>query len=521
MTAQISAYNVIGSTAAVHHLPDDVALLALPDAQLCNFFRVSLLTVARWRADVSRRHSPLFPQITFSAHKESTSAGRKALRPLVTRAVNLLHRSPPAQVAASNSPYAHSLADVRDTTRWAIFVKASAPLPTGLPTLDAALLGGLRRGWVTELTGLANSGKTTVAASWCRHTLKDAGRMSMEGCDWVWLQSYSTIEAAVWSIAADAELSDTAARRGKSGQDAVHVACLSDLEALQRLVQCWLDDPTSLHSVGVVVLDSITEMVRNSFSFREQDALQRHDALAGVLQMLKQLAEERQVAVLILTQQHARHASPFRSDAAGIAGEEYGDRDSDDKHVLDGHARAGGARPSLSSFDGEFRSSWQSENGRLGSPDVGELGRLFFHNVNVRLRLREVDRADTVVSATAAASATYGGVATSDPATLSFSTHPRSPQWQLEILKCPLCAPFAIAVQLRVSRCSGWPKATTGASKENASADAEPDSLLLSVVEVPELDTAQQLGEAAGGGELLHTSIDPWDYTEIPTFVYV
>jgi hypothetical protein len=482
--------------------PQDATLLALPDAQLCSLFRASLQKVWWWRAEVSRQHSPLFHPTNGTvpstrAAKGFTSADVEGYRTeqreattaaaqhrALQTAADLLHGrgflhtaetlTLAHQLAQSTTSEASGVSSSADFTTTVVVAPASSSSPstpcspvlsTGLPTLDAATLGGLRRGWVTELTGLPSCGKTTLAASWCRHVL----RCSAQGCDVVWLQSSAAVHTAVVSIGVE---DNSVAEQRRCLQDALHVACLLDLDALQDLLQLWLGDPASLRTVGLVVLDSLSELVHRSFSYGGEDGLQRHDALASVLQALKRVAEERQVSVLLLSQQQ-QAPLPSRSSVSA-------EEDSD--------WTAAAAAPPLIG------------RGASASVEVGALGRLFFHSVNVRLRLREVCGADA---------------AAFDSATFAFTASPTRTQWQLEVLKCPLCAPLAIVLQLRVSPLLPALGSTGAAGTATCSS-------LLSVVEGPGQDTVQPLRDTEdAGGELLYASIDPWDYTEIQTFVYM
>lgn len=380
----------------------------------------------------------------------------------------------------------------------------TSALATGLPTLDAALLGGLRRGWITELTGLPNSGKTTLAMAWCRHQLQRD-----TSCDCVWLQSKPCVDLALLALA-ELDGKKLADQSRRDVRDAVHVASLPDLDALHALLQTWLSDAASLNSVGLLVIDSITELARNTFSYRAHDTLQRHDALANLMQTLKRLAEEQQVAVLVLTQHHPLQASPFRRDyQSGVpteSEEEDGDLHADSYARSVDASRSGGRPPNAG--------DQPSDRGLLHSPDVGELGRLFFHNVNVRLRVREAVPTYADAEAAAAAAPIFF-----DPATMAFTAPPLRPQWQLEVLKCPLCAPLAIGLRLAVVQCGER-------RSEEAKAEVEEETgvipFFLSVVEQPERRAMQPASETTGaGGEGLYASIDPWDYTEIPAFLYL
>ena len=70
--------------------------------------------------------------------------------------------------------------------------KAGAPWPTGIPTLDMALGGGLPRGRITELTGPIAVGKTAL--------LRQAVAGVLHSGAWVaWIDAGRTLAAAPWS----------------------------------------------------------------------------------------------------------------------------------------------------------------------------------------------------------------------------------------------------------------------------------------------------------------------------------
>jgi len=70
--------------------------------------------------------------------------------------------------------------------------QAGAPWPTGLPTLDAALGGGIQRGRITELTGPLAVGKTALLRQVVRQVLTTGA--------WVaWIDAGRTLAPAPWA----------------------------------------------------------------------------------------------------------------------------------------------------------------------------------------------------------------------------------------------------------------------------------------------------------------------------------
>ncbi|GET86629.1 hypothetical protein, conserved [Leishmania tarentolae] len=511
----------VDSGAHVFHCnpPDDSSFLVTPDTELCARHRASLAQVWVWRTRLSQQQSPLYPRMLRIA-APSAGGGREPEVTMETAvkggtlyslhrpctAADLLHSrrrpTPPNSLAGSGvGAHGRVLAEASDAPAVATASSPHLFLPTGLGSLDAALLGGLRRGWVTELTGLPGTGKTTVAASWCRNSLYRA-RSCGVAHDCVWLQSGSTVHSAVLGIAHE----ETDANELPSLADAVHVACLSGLDDLQQLLGRWQGTAVSasaLSTVGLIVMDSITDLMRRSFRYEDDDALERHEVLATILQSLKRLAEEQQVAVLVITQQQ-RYSSPaFRQSAIQHTSrgmyEEDSNEDEDDSEargrVCGVHAE--GSTGIVDSHAG--RSDFSSE-------DVGQLGRLFFHNVNVRLQLRAGVPSDGCRHSPCTPLGAGGPERDGEALRL---------RWQLEVLKSPLCAPFTVGLQLRaptpLSRSDGLP--------------CVPELPLY----VEEIDGGDMSGEAAvppapntqfeEGISLL--SLDPWDYTEVPSFLYL
>ncbi|CBZ24478.1 conserved hypothetical protein [Leishmania mexicana MHOM/GT/2001/U1103] len=500
-------------------MPDDSAFLVAPDAELCARHHASLAQVWAWRARLSQQQSPLYHRTSTvaapsaSGHPEPKDTTETTLegdtlhsphRPCT--AADLLRSccrpTPPHPLASSGSD-AHGRVSTVASAAAAVVAASSSHLflPTGLRSLDAALLGGLRRGWVTELTGLPGTGKTTLAAAWCRSCLRHA-RSCGATHDCVWLQSGSAVHSAVLAIAHE----EPDATELPPLADAVHVACLSNLDGLQQLLDRWQGTEVSaspLSTVGLIVLDSITDLMRRSFRFEDDDALQRHEALATTLQSLKRLAEEQRVAVLVITQQQ-RHPWPAFGQSS-ISHTSRGVYEADGNED-EGDSEAWGSGYVRHASGGSGVVGPHACRGDFSSEDVGQLGRLFFHNVNVRLQLRAgVRPAGCRPSPCTPCGA---GGPEGDREALRF-------RWQLEVLKSPLCAPFAVALRLRVPTPlsgSDGPPCVPGLPLCVEEIDGEDGSRGAAVPLAPNTQFEEGL-------PLL--SLDPWDYTEVPSFLYL
>ncbi|AYU76792.1 hypothetical protein, conserved [Leishmania donovani] len=500
-------------------MPDDSAFLVTPDAELCARHHASLAQVWAWRTQLSQQQSPLYHRTSTiaapsaSGHREPQDTTETTLeggtphsphRPCT--AANLLRsccRATPPHLLTGSGSDAHGRVSAAASAAAAVVAASSSHLflPTGLRSLDAALLGGLRRGWVTELTGLPGTGKTTLAAEWCRSCLRHA-RSCGTAHDCVWLQSGSAVHSAVLATAHE----EADATELSSLVDAVHVACLSSLDGLQQLLARWQGTEGSaspLSTVGLIVLDSITDLMRRSFRCEDDDALQRHEALATTLQSLKRLAEEQRVAVLVITQQQ-RHPWPAlgrSSISHTIRGvyEEDGNEDEDD-------SEAWGSEYSRHASGGAGVVGPHACRSDFSSEDVGQLGRLFFHNVNVRLQLRAGVRS---AGCRPSPSKPFdAGGPEGDREALRL-------RWQLEVLKSPLCAPFAVGLQLRVPTslsCSDDPPCVPGLPLCVEEVDDDDGSRGSAVPLAPNTQVEEGLS-------LL--SLDPWDYTEVPSFLYL
>ncbi|CAC9459899.1 conserved hypothetical protein [Leishmania infantum JPCM5] len=497
-------------------MPDDSAFLVTPDAELCARHHASLAQVWAWRTQLSQQQSPLYHRTSTiaapsaSGHREPQDTTETTLeggtphsphRPCT--AANLLRsccRATPPHLLTGSGSDAHGRVSAAASAAVVAASSSHLFLPTGLRSLDAALLGGLRRGWVTELTGLPGTGKTTLAAEWCRSCLRHA-RSCGTAHDCVWLQSGSAVHSAVLATAQEADATELS-----SLVDAVHVACLSSLDGLQQLLARWQGTEGSaspLSTVGLIVLDSITDLMRRSFRFEDDDALQRHEALATTLQSLKRLAEEQRVAVLVITQQQ-RHPWPAlgrSSISHTIRGvyEEDGNEDEDD-------SEAWGSEYSRHASGGAGVVGPHACRSDFSSEDVGQLGRLFFHNVNVRLQLRAGVRS---AGCRPSPSKPFdAGGPEGDREALRL-------RWQLEVLKSPLCAPFAVGLQLRVPTslsCSDDPPCVPGLPLCVEEVDDDDGSRGSAVPLAPNTQVEEGLS-------LL--SLDPWDYTEVPSFLYL
>lgn len=192
-------------------------------------------------------------------------------------------------------------------------------LPTGLPTLDAALSGGVPCDSVTELVGPAGVGKTQmsmtmVVAASVPTSLGGYG----DQCSMLYLDTENKFSSLrLVEIATERfpqhycagsgggeGLPEVSAKEAKSRlqrlTSRVHVYRIN---TPQELVSCVksLDKAIIEHGARLVVLDSIASVLRRGSGQRAGFA-QRHDLLAGTAAALKSIADTFHIPVVVTNQ---------------------------------------------------------------------------------------------------------------------------------------------------------------------------------------------------------------------------
>lgn len=174
-----------------------------------------------------------------------------------------------------------------------------APLPTGLPSLDAALYGGLPRRGVTELVGPAGVGKTQLCSTLVATCGTAVAYIDTE-------KKFSAERllaiAAARGASSEEQLTSLAERvRVLGARNSAEL--LRRVQELQRLV---IDE-----GVGLVVCDSIAALSRADFNVgggvggptSSRSALMaRQDALGKVASALKHLSESTGTVVVVTNQ---------------------------------------------------------------------------------------------------------------------------------------------------------------------------------------------------------------------------
>nr|CCC95326.1 unnamed protein product [Trypanosoma congolense IL3000] len=189
-------------------------------------------------------------------------------------------------------------------------------IPTGFECLDTAIAGGVGRGSVTEITGASGSGKTVFAL----HLMKGAARLSSgEGTPyhtlWITSDGYSSfpVKAAsnVLGSGLDGCVSNTSCFAGSSREAAGRALKMAQglsvvvVSTITQLLECLpkLREHVSFSSgVRLVVVDDLNTMVRRSYSGVDEEVLERHNAVASLMQSFKIIAQEFSVAIVVLTQ---------------------------------------------------------------------------------------------------------------------------------------------------------------------------------------------------------------------------
>lgn len=166
-------------------------------------------------------------------------------------------------------------------------------VPFGQPLLDAAL-GGLRAGAVVELAGPPGSGRAALAAAWLRRARRPA----------LWLHSGSARHTAA------------VAQRAGPLVSFLQTPVLTD--AVACVEQLLAAAPAALR---LLVVSDFSVMVRRDCGRLAPDDFARQGALAAAVQLLKALAGEQRLTVLLITECAAvRQRQAVSPEAAGELG---------------------------------------------------------------------------------------------------------------------------------------------------------------------------------------------------------
>ena len=209
-------------------------------------------------------------------------------------------------------------------------------VPTGLTNLDAILLGGFRKGSITELAGKAGTGKTQltlqtcISASACRNlgsifidtenklSLNRLAEMASKKCARGTFPGFAYEDAASQSMNAQNQPSSSLSR--VDPQTVLQNMAVFQPTSTDELIEVLksLEDHILLHNhkacaasvedvadvpqlpIGVLVIDSIAAPARRDFG--KGTPLERTTSILQCAQILKRLADELDLVVIAINQ---------------------------------------------------------------------------------------------------------------------------------------------------------------------------------------------------------------------------
>ncbi|RNF10631.1 DNA repair protein [Trypanosoma rangeli] len=180
-------------------------------------------------------------------------------------------------------------------------------ISTGQQGLDGALRGGVGCGLITEVTGAAGAGKTALALSLAMHAAthpKTDGRRVRT----LWITTdLSAFPAAVAAEVLQWHLDARSCSGDEGGENVGNVLCnvavtiCPTLAQLREYLPALRGHVARQTDLRLVVIDNFTVLVRRSFPGVENEVKERHEAVAELMSVLKSLAQEFCVAVVIAT----------------------------------------------------------------------------------------------------------------------------------------------------------------------------------------------------------------------------
>ncbi|ESL09556.1 DNA repair protein [Trypanosoma rangeli SC58] len=180
-------------------------------------------------------------------------------------------------------------------------------ISTGQRCLDDALRGGVGCGMIMEVTGASGTGKTALALGLAMHAAthpKTDGRRART----LWITTdLSAFPAAVaaevlqWHLAARSCSGDEGSENVGNVLRNVAVRICSTLAQLREYLPALRGHVARQTDLRLVVIDNFTVLVRRSFPGVEDEVKERHEAVAELMNVLKSLAQEFRVAVVIAT----------------------------------------------------------------------------------------------------------------------------------------------------------------------------------------------------------------------------
>jgi recombination protein RecA len=169
-------------------------------------------------------------------------------------------------------------------------------VPTGFPTLDEALDGGLPRGFITELAGTPFSGKTTFALSMVANT-------QQSGMSAAWIDAEHVFDPAY------------AVRLGV-GLERLPVACADTAEELLEIARRLAESG----AIDLLALDSaaaLTPAIELEIGIGESGPGLQARVLASGFRRLAVAAARTEMAVLVLNQIRSGAGADYAETSAG------------------------------------------------------------------------------------------------------------------------------------------------------------------------------------------------------------
>lgn len=191
-------------------------------------------------------------------------------------------------------------------------------ISTGHKCLDNVLAGGVKCGLVTEITGASGTGKTALALNLAGRaaTLAREGRGNGKHHT-LWISSnqhpFSTratagyLRSTLGTYRGDNNGSNAAEpdRFGGDAETALQQLAIVTIPTLGQLLEHMpvLRENIMLNDgVRLVVVDDFSAMVRRTFTGMDGEVIERHNAVAALMNAMKSVAQDLRVAVVIITQ---------------------------------------------------------------------------------------------------------------------------------------------------------------------------------------------------------------------------
>lgn len=195
--------------------------------------------------------------------------------------------------------------------------RTGAHLQTGLPTLDVALAGGLAVGTVTEITGIAGSGKTQMCLHLAARAVLDDPHAHV-----VYIDTERSFTARRFASILNGLAPDGVGTISAEADDPVLRARLDRVIVVRPLssahligaVQALGQFMAKQIKVALIVIDSIGALVRAEFD--REARMKRVEHLTALSAAIKRMADKLQAVVVV-----ANQVVRLIDDGASLCGE--------------------------------------------------------------------------------------------------------------------------------------------------------------------------------------------------------